>query len=242
MSINRTALNLPDEDYETIKANFEALYHNHPEIYDVFATQQITQSELLDQIEQTLKDNGIESGDFLDIGCGTGAMIAHLAPRLPKINFIGIDPARNSLELAKQKCAGYTNTTFRSGTIEQLERTENAFDVVFSSWGHIHWNEKGGIMEYVAKPDGLAMLVNNWGEEDDFSKLWPESALTIHKTRREILQKNHYQVSNVVSEVNLDDENLFDAMSRLFGQRQMYEHRTSPFQIGIVLAWKKITV
>jgi|GEM_PF-6707847 len=27
----------PDEDYETIKAGFLDLYHNHPKLYDVFA-------------------------------------------------------------------------------------------------------------------------------------------------------------------------------------------------------------
>ena len=228
------------ENYETIKANFADLYHNYPEVYDVFAKNQIMQSPLLDEIEGILTNYNLESGNCLDIGCGTGVMIEQLAQRFPKINFTGIDPAITSLELARKRCRSCENISFEQSTIEALENNNKKFDVVFSTWGHIHWNEKGGIMEQVVHKDGIVILVNNWGEGDDFEKLWPQEPLKIFKTRRELLEKAEYEVKKIDSLLNLENASLFEAMSRIFGERPMKANRKSPFQIGIVLAWKQV--
>jgi len=229
----------PDDDYETIKAGFFDLYHNHPDLYDVFAKNQIMQSPLLDEIEKTLKSCDIESGDFLDIGCGTGVMIEQLAPRFPDINFIGIDPVENSLRFARNRCRDYKNTSFQLGKIEEIESVGSQFDVAFSSWGHIQWNIQGGMMERVVKENGIAMLVNNWGADDDFEKLWPNEALGVFRDRINLLKKEEYEVQRLDSHLNLDNEVLFDSMSRIFGSEHLQKHRKTPFQIGIVLAFKK---
>ena len=232
----------PDEDYEVIKADFANLYHNHPEVYDIFAKNQIMQSPLLNEIEKILKSSEIESGNFLDIGCGTGVMIEQLALRFPNINFTGIDPAESSLRLARKRTRDYKNVSFKLGRIEELAGTDSRFDVVFSSWGHIKWNAKGGIMEHIVKENGLVMLVNNWGEDDDFEKLWPNDALAVFRNRRKLLLEGEYNVMRVDSHLDLDNEDneaLFDAMSRIFGATHMQKHRKSPFKIGIVLAWQK---
>lgn len=239
MDSQQTSCHRPDEDYEITKARFAKLYHDHPEIYDIFAKNQIMQSPLLDDIEEILKSNGIQKGNFLDIGCGTGVMIEQLALRFPNIDFTGIDPAENSLELAGERTRNYKNVTFKLGEIEELTETDSKFDVVFSSWGHIHWNAKGGIMERVVKENGLVILVNNWGEGDDFEKLWPNEALAVFRDRRNLLLEGEYNVKKVDSYLDLDDEALFDAISRIFGRDHMEKHRKSPFEIGIVLAWQK---
>ncbi|MEK8021984.1 MAG: class I SAM-dependent methyltransferase [Candidatus Parabeggiatoa sp.] len=229
----------PDEDYETIKAGFFDLYHNYPELYDVFAKQQIMQSPLLDEIEKTLKSCDIESGHFLDIGCGTGVMIEQLAPRFPDIHFTGIDPVENSLQFARKRCRDYKNTSFQLGKVEELDSVGSQFDVAFSSWGHIQWNIQGGMMERVVKENGIAMLVNNWGEGDDFEKLWPNEALGVFRDRINLLKEGEYEVKRLDSHLNLDNEVLFDSMSRIFGTTHLQKHRKNPFQIGIVLAFKK---
>lgn len=239
MSSQQATCYRPDEDYEVIKGYFANLYHNYPEVYDIFAKNQITQSPLLDEIEEILKSNGIESGNFLDIGCGTGVVIEQLAPRFPNMNFMGVDPAENSLRLARKRTRNEQNVSFQLGTIEELEGTDSQFDVVFSSWGHIHWNAKGGIMEDITKDNGIVMLVNNWGEGDDFEKLWPNEALAIFRNRRKLLLEGEYKLKRLDSHLNLDNEALFDAISRLFGKDHMQKHRTSPFKIGILLAWRK---
>ena len=228
-----------DEDYEATKARFAKLYHDHPEVYDIFAKNQIMQSPLLDDIEEILKSNGIQEGRFIDIGCGTGVMIEQLALRFPNIHFTGIDPAENSLKFARERTRDYKNVTFKLGEIESLAETDSTFDVVFSSWGHIHWNAKGGIMEKVVKENGLVILINNWGEGDDFEKLWPNEALAIFRDRRNLLLEGKYNVKRVDSYLDLNDETLFDAISRIFGRTHMQKHRKSPFEIGIVLAWQK---
>jgi SAM-dependent methyltransferase len=232
----------PDEDYETIKAGFLDLYHNHPDLYDVFAKNQIMPSPLLDEIEKTLKSCDIESGHFLDIGCGTGVMIEQLAPKFPDINFLGIDPVENSLRFARNRCRDYQNASFQLGKVEELESVGRQFEVAFSSWGHIQWNIQGGLMERVVKENGIAMLVNNWGEGDDFEKLWPNEALGVFRTRIKLLKEQEYDVKKLDSVLNLDNEVLFDAMSRIFGTTHMQKHRKTPFKIGIVLAFKKFLV
>jgi len=229
------------EHYETIKACFKDLYENHPKIYDIFSTQQITQSDLLEEMGKVLRKHTKEGSTVLDIGCGTGVMISLLAPKFPKINFIGVDPAEKSLILAKEKSANYGNVSFRLGTVEQLEEKAERFDVVFSTWGHIHWNLKGYIMERVAAENGVVMLVNNWGEDDDFSKLWPICANNHFIRRRKLLEDGNFHVVRLDSHIDLTDDVVCNSVNALFGEENVTKYGSNSFQIGIVMGWKKVT-
>lgn len=231
-----------DERYETIKSYFANLYHYHPDVYDVFSKNQVVQSDLIDEISKVLKSHVLDSSaTFLDVGCGTGVVIEQLAPLFPSITFIGVDPAESSLKLARERCLPYKNASFRNGIVEELEQKGEKFNVVFSSWGHIQWNAQGKIMERVATDGGVVMLVNNWGENDDFGKLWPETAISVFVKRRELMQQGDFNVQRLDSYLDLTDPPVYNSMSKLFGEEYVVKHKAAKrFQIGIVLAWKKL--
>jgi ubiquinone/menaquinone biosynthesis C-methylase UbiE len=54
-------------------------------------------SELIERLHLTGGD------DFVDLGCGTGALIAHAEPRLGDGSAVGIDLSRVQLELARER-------------------------------------------------------------------------------------------------------------------------------------------
>lgn len=59
----------------------------------------------------------------IDIGCGDGTFTSELASRLPKISFVGFDPAEKAVESAKTR---FTNCTFLVGDILNPETFPDA--------------------------------------------------------------------------------------------------------------------
>jgi ArsR family transcriptional regulator len=53
-----------------------------------------------------------------DLGCGTGAMAAVLAPHVKHV--IGVDASEEMLDAAKSRLASATNIEFRKGSLEAL--------------------------------------------------------------------------------------------------------------------------
>ena len=74
----------------------------------------------------------LESGDhLLDVGCGTGALLATLASKEPGAVLLGLDPSEDALELASRRLYGSgTRTEFRQGVGHELPFENETFDVV----------------------------------------------------------------------------------------------------------------
>lgn len=68
----------------------------------------------------------------LDVACGPGIVLAHLAPHCAKITGCDITPAM--LDKARERCAakGITNARFAPGRVEALPFENESFDVVVS--------------------------------------------------------------------------------------------------------------
>jgi SAM-dependent methyltransferase len=47
------------------------------------------------------------SARVLDVGCGTGEIVARLAERFPRASFVGVDLEESHLERAREKCARF---------------------------------------------------------------------------------------------------------------------------------------
>ncbi|MGN1166427.1 MAG: class I SAM-dependent DNA methyltransferase [Lachnospiraceae bacterium] len=75
-------------------------YTSFAEVYDVFMDN-VPYKKWADYLEGILKEEGIEDGLVLELGCGTGNMTEELANR--GYDMIGVDNAEEMLEIAMKK-------------------------------------------------------------------------------------------------------------------------------------------
>lgn len=75
-------------------------YTSFAEVYDVFMDN-VPYKKWADYLEGILKEEGIENGLVLELGCGTGNMTEELANR--GYDMIGVDNAEEMLEIAMKK-------------------------------------------------------------------------------------------------------------------------------------------
>jgi SAM-dependent methyltransferase len=67
----------------------------------------------------------------LDVGCGTGELVARLAERFPTATFVGVDLEAPHLERARRTCAKFgARTMFQAGDALALPFEPDAFDLV----------------------------------------------------------------------------------------------------------------
>lgn len=75
-------------------------YTSFAEVYDTFMDN-VPYEEWADRLESILKEQGIDGGLVLDLGCGTGSMTEQLARR--GYDMIGVDVSDEMLEIAMKK-------------------------------------------------------------------------------------------------------------------------------------------
>lgn len=66
----------------------------------------------------------------LDVGCGTGALLHHLARTYPHAHLVGVDPVPAMLAVARRRLP--LSVELREGWAEQLPCDDESFDVVVS--------------------------------------------------------------------------------------------------------------
>lgn len=121
--------------------------------------------ECLRTLSQSL---GISEPDcVLDIGCGTGALLAQLHTQWPTANYVGIDPALSMISEGKKR---RPFASFIQGSAESVPLPSASVDWVVCSMSFGHWSDKSaGLREVrrLLKPQGLFCLVENapagWG-------------------------------------------------------------------------------
>lgn len=101
---------------------------------------------------------------ILDIGCGTGFVLRHLAACLPDATeFVGIDPAPAMVEVARSLCSYDERLKFESGVAEHLQFPDERFDLVVSTTSFDHWqDQRAGLLECarVTENDGRLALMD----------------------------------------------------------------------------------
>jgi ubiquinone/menaquinone biosynthesis C-methylase UbiE len=108
----------------------------------------------------------------LDVGCGTGYLLARLAAGLPEaVELEGLDPAQSMVEVAKSRAINDRRLRFQAGIAESLPFPDGSFDLVVTTTSFDHWaDQRAGLAECarVLAPDGYFVLA------DQFSAwLWP---------------------------------------------------------------------
>lgn len=110
----------------------------------------------------------IESGKFLDIGCGPGRLARLLAAARPELEVVGLDESPEMLRQASQGPA-LPNLEFRSGPVEGIDSREE-FDFALALLAFHHWEEpvRGLEAAYRAlKPGGRLWIYEANPESSD---------------------------------------------------------------------------
>ncbi len=66
---------------------------------------------------------------MLDVGCGTGGMLAKIHKKYPKSSLVGIDPSTNALAMARQIAPGKPVTLIKVSS--ESMKFANEFEIVF---------------------------------------------------------------------------------------------------------------
>ncbi|HEX6245129.1 MAG TPA: class I SAM-dependent methyltransferase [Polyangiales bacterium] len=97
---------------------------------------------------------------LLEIGCGTGALLRALAPRVAEACGVDISPAM--IERAKARASGQSNLDFRTLSGVDLPFAAQRFDVVvsFLSFRYLDWTRIWPEIRRVLAPGGRFWLVD----------------------------------------------------------------------------------
>ena len=156
-----------------ILQTIERYYRFHAGIYDATRWSFLFgRTELIQQIIDRFAPSRI-----LEIGCGTGKNLAHLAHHLPQARLVGLDLSEDMLEQAQKNLAAY------SSRIELLHRTydrpltaDSAFDlIVFSYSLSMMPKDWEKVLEYTRqdlKPGGLIAVVDFHDSNFSWFKRW----------------------------------------------------------------------
>jgi ubiquinone/menaquinone biosynthesis C-methylase UbiE len=102
---------------------------------------------------------------ILDVGCGTGSVLALLAARYPAAELCGVDPAGEMLRVARTRLSGDSRVRLLSAHAEQLPFADAAFDLVVSSNSFHHWvDQEAGLREIgrVLAPGAWFVMTDAW--------------------------------------------------------------------------------
>ena len=110
----------------------------------------------------------LQSGHkVLEIGCGPG--IASLELAKMGLEVVGIEPSLSACEIARQKCADYSQVKFINSTFEDWTSSDRAFDAVVATTS-FHWVTPGIRTQKAAsilKDNGYLVLLWNTPPELD---------------------------------------------------------------------------
>lgn len=101
----------------------------------------------------------------LDVGCGTGAVLAALRQRLPEALLVGVDVSEAMLAQARQKLGA--DVWLIGGKAERLPFASDWFDLVISNSSFHFWDEpKAGLQEVrrVLQADG-ELVLTDWCDD-----------------------------------------------------------------------------
>jgi ubiquinone/menaquinone biosynthesis C-methylase UbiE len=86
----------------------------------------------------------------LDVGCGTGRLLAAFADRHEEAALVGIDVSSGMLATARAN-AHYDRIVFCQAAVEQLPFADRTFDLVTSTVSFRHWNDQHAGVREIAR-------------------------------------------------------------------------------------------
>ena len=100
---------------------------------------------------------------ILDIGCGTGLLLARAAERFPEARLTGIDAAAEMIGVARSSAPRGAPVEFLQATAEALPFEPGSFDLVLTTMSFHHWADQPAALSEVRRvlvPGGLFALTD----------------------------------------------------------------------------------
>ncbi|MED5369622.1 MAG: methyltransferase domain-containing protein [Myxococcota bacterium] len=96
----------------------------------------------------------------LDLGCGNGALLQQLAPRLR--TGLGVDSSAGQLQMAETRCAAHPNLSFSRIEGPQLPLPDDSVDLAISllSFRYLDWDPLMQELQRVLTPQGRLLVVD----------------------------------------------------------------------------------
>ena len=113
------------KEFDKVAESFD---NDNPSVYN---TCKYDYEELLKEVTKE------KFKDYLDAGCGTGALIHLIQCSYPERNYTGIDLSRKMIEVAKKR--KMKQAVFIHGDCEALPFEDNTFDVITCSMSFHHY-------------------------------------------------------------------------------------------------------
>lgn len=131
-------------------------------------------------------DVGVDSGAWLDIGCGPGWLAIHGASGKADLDVIGIDTSSTMISLADTNKAGRLNVTFRKMDGADIIYPKETFELVTAVQVAHHWTDTAKVLSEchrVLKPGGKLYIYEADPEGEIPSEwlnrrgIWPPDAV-----------------------------------------------------------------
>ena len=122
-------------------------------------------------VAEILRQIPLKSGDrLLDVGCGSGDLLATAAVHEPGAILFGIDPNEDALELASHKISGTIHAAeLHQGVAEALPFEDDSFDIICATrlFARLDAQTRAAALREcwrVLRPGGR-LLVADWAQE-----------------------------------------------------------------------------
>jgi ubiquinone/menaquinone biosynthesis C-methylase UbiE len=105
---------------------------------------------------------GVTAPRVVDVGCGTGRLLARLRAALPSASLMGVDAADGMIAVAREK-PSLQGVDFEVASAAALPAEDASCDVVVSTVSFHHWEDQSAGLREVARvlrPGGRLVLVD----------------------------------------------------------------------------------
>jgi SAM-dependent methyltransferase len=160
-----------------------------PEIYEAENRAVDPDGVIWAAIAELVEDRGLwgaaDWGEVLDIGCGNGFHLPHLADRARHVT--GVEPHAGLAAAAARRVAGRTNMTVRQGTAQALPVPNSSMDLVHARWAYFFGPGcEPGLreLERVLRRGGLAVVLDHDGTRSEVGR-WFAAGLVADGSRYE---------------------------------------------------------